>query len=115
MADKQYVCAYPHCLHHGEKVSSSEAVVIGKKYYHWDCATIKQEIQDCAQTYVEYMNEKSQYPIVLRIINTLVFKNSVPIEFVKKKIEGSQKYYMYKPVYALYGIRNLYWEHERKV
>ena len=115
MADKQYVCAYPHCLHHGEKVSVSEAVVIGKKYYHWDCASIKQEIQDCAQTYVEYMNEKSQYPIVLRIINTLVFKNSVPIEFVKKKIEGSQKYYMDKPVYALYGIRNLYWEHERKV
>ena len=114
MADRQYVCAYPYCLHHGEKVSGSEAVVIGKKHYHWDCASLKQEIQECAQLYIEYMGDKTQYPIALKIINTMVFKNSVPIEFIRRKIDSSRVYYSGKPVYALYGIRNLYWEFERK-
>ena len=57
MPEKEYVCAYPHCLHHGEKVLASESVVIGKKHYHWDCATLKQEIQDCANTYIEYTED----------------------------------------------------------
>ena len=53
MADKEYVCAYKHCLHHGERVKSSESVVINKKHYHWDCAGMKQEIQDCVNTYMK--------------------------------------------------------------
>ena len=112
MPEKQYVCAYPHCLHHGEKVLSSESVVVGKKHYHWDCATLKQEIQDCANTYIEYTGDKTQYPMVMRIINTMVFKNRVPIEFIKKNINLSKAYYKNKPVYALYGIRKIFWEKE---
>ena len=37
MADKkerEYVCAYKYCLHHGQKVKASESVVINKKHYH---------------------------------------------------------------------------------
>lgn len=112
MLEKEYVCAYPHCLHHGEKVLASESVVIGKKHYHWDCATLKQEIQDCANTYIEYMEDKTQYPMAMRILNTMVFKNQVPIEFIKRKIESSKTYYKDKPVYALYGIRKIFWEKE---
>lgn len=112
MAEKEYICAYPNCLHHGEKVLATESVVIGKKHYHWDCAALKQEIQDCANTYIEYMNDKTQYPIVMRILNTMVFKNKVPIDFIKKKIESSEMYYKNKPVYALYGIRKIFWEKE---
>ena len=112
MLEKEYVCAYPHCLHHGEKVLASESVVIGKKHYHWDCATLKQEIQDCANTYIEYTEDKTQYPMAMRILNTMVFKNQVPIEFIKRKIESSKTYYKDKPVYALYGIRKILWEKE---
>lgn len=112
MPEKEYVCAYPHCIHHGEKVLASESVVIGKKHYHWDCAALKQEVQDCANTYIEYTGDKTQYPMVMRILNTMVFKNRVPIEFIKKKIENSQSYYNDKPVYALYGIRKIFWEKE---
>lgn len=114
MADKEFVCAYKYCLHHGEKVKSSESVVINKKYYHWDCATIKQEIQDCVNTYMECIEDKTQYPIAVKIINTLVFKNEVPIDFIKKQIEASKRYYADKPVYVLYGIRKLFWEKEFK-
>ena len=112
MADKEYVCGYNHCLHHGKKVKASEAVVVGDKHYHWDCAALKQEIQDCANTYIEYTGDKTQYPTVMRILNTMVFKNEVPIEYIKKKIEYSKTYYKDKPVYALYGIRKIFWEKE---
>ena len=112
MADKEYICAYNRCLHHGEKVKASDSVVINKKHYHWDCAAIKQEIQDCVNTYMEYIEDKTQYPIVVKIINTLIFKHEVPVDFVRKQIESSGLYYADKPVYVLYGIRKMFWEKE---
>lgn len=115
MPNKEYVCAYSHCLHHGERVPASESVVIGKNHYHWDCAAIKQEIQDSAQTYAEYSGDKTQYPLAIRVITTLVFKNQVPIDYIKKRMEYSKLYYKNKPAYVLYGIRKMYWEKERKV
>lgn len=113
--DKEYVCAYgKHCLHNGEKVKASEAVVLGNKRYHMDCAVMKQEIQDCANTYIGYVEDKTQYPMVLKIINTLVFSHHVPIDYIKKKIESSKLYYSNKPAYVLYGIRKMFWENEFK-
>ena len=114
MADKEYVCAYKHCLHHGERVKSSESVVINKKHYHWDCAGMKQEIRDCTNLYVSYIDDKSQFPMVMRIINTLVYKNKVPISFIENNIKHSKQYYKDKPVQVLYGIRTLFWEKEIK-
>lgn len=114
MADKEYVCAYKHCLHHGEKVKSSESVVINKKHYHWDCAAIKQELKECVDAYMECIEDKTKYPIATRAINTLVFKNKVPIDFIRKNIEHSKLYYADKPVQILYGIRKLFWEKEFK-
>lgn len=114
MTDKEFNCGYKFCLHHGEKVKASESVVINKKHYHWDCAAIKQEIKDCADLYIEYIDDKTQYPMVLRIINTLVFKNKVPVEFIMKNIMSSKKYYSDKPVQILYGLRKLFWEKEFK-
>ena len=114
MTDKEYVCTYKFCLHHGQKVKASESVVINKKHYHWDCAAIKQEIKDCADLYIEYIDDKTQYPVVMRIINTLVFKNRVPVEFIMKNIKSSKNYYSNKPVQILYGLRKLFWEKEFK-
>ena len=114
MTDKEYICAYKYCLHHGQKVKSSESVVINKRHYHWDCAGIKQEIQDCVATYMSCKEDKTQYPMVVKIINLLVFKNQVPIDFIKKKIESSKLYYSEKPVPVLYGLRKLFWEKEIK-
>lgn len=109
MADKQYVCAYKYCLHHGEKVPASESVVIAKKHYHFDCADIKRQIKDCVDLYMTYISDKTQYPIATRIINTLVFKNRVPIEYIMKRIEVSKEYYADKPVYVLYGLKKMFW------
>lgn len=112
---KTYVCGYNHCLHSGEPVPKCSAVKVGRRYYHWDCASIKQEIQECAELYMNVVDDKTVYPIVMRILNTLVFKNEVPVDYIKKRIEASSLYYRGKPVYALYGIRNMFWEREFKV
>lgn len=112
MTDKEYVCAYKYCLHHGEKIKSSESVVINKRRYHWDCAIMKQQIKDCVDTYMECIEDKTQYPIAMRTVNTLVFKNEVPVSFIKKKIKSCKQYYSDKPVQILYGLRKLFWEKE---
>ena len=113
MTDKKYVCAYGQkCLHHGEKVNSSESVVINKRHYHWDCATRKQEIKECVDLYMSYIEDKAQYPLAMRAINTLVFKYKIPIEFILRSIENSKTYYEDKPVHILYGLRKMFWEKE---
>lgn len=110
MTDKEYVCAYKHCLHHGEKVKASESVVINKKHYHWDCAASKQEVKDCVDAYMECVKDKTQYPVAIRTINTLVFKNGIPIEFIMQNIKSHKNYYSEKPIQILYGLRKLFWE-----
>lgn len=110
MADKQYICGYNHCLHHGQPIKKSEAVMIGRKYYHWDCAEIKQKIKSCADMYIENVEDKSTYPAAINIITNMVFKNRVPVDYIYKNLAVSGKYYSNKPVHVLYGIRKLFWE-----
>jgi hypothetical protein len=112
MPDKEYVCAYNKCLHNGQKVKSSESVVINGKHYHWDCAETKQNIKRCVDEYMDCVEDKTVFPIVMKIINDLVLKNKVPTEFVLKKIESSKRYYSSKPPHVLYGIRKMFWEKE---
>ena len=88
---------------------------MAKNHYHWDCAAIKQEIQDSAQTYAEYSGDKTQYPLAISRNHYFGFQNQVPIDYIKKRMEYSKLYYKNKPAYVLYGIRKLYWEKERKV
>ena len=115
MADKEYVCAYnKYCLHNGDKVKASESVVINKKHYHWDCAAMKQEIKECADLYMTYIDDKTQFPVVMKILNTLVFKSKVPVEFILRNIKYHKSYYADKPVQILYGLRKLFWEKEYK-
>lgn len=115
MADKQFVCGYSYCLHPGEKVKASEAVVVGKKHFHWDCAAMKQDVKDCIDMYMDNMEDKSLFPIATKILNTLVFQNQIPVDFIKRNISASGAYYRDKPVYVLYGLRKLFWEKEFKI
>ena len=112
MVSKQYICGYKYCLHNGEKVSSDGSVLIGNRRYHKDCAEIKRRIIECAELYMSCIEDKTQYPTVLKIINTLTFKNRVPIEYTYRSIANSKLYYSDKPVYVLYGIRKKFWTQE---
>ena len=63
---------------------------------------------------MECIEDKIQYPAATRIINNLVFKSKVPVEFILRNIKSSKLYYADKPVQILYGLRKLFWEKEYK-
>lgn len=83
MPDREYVCAYKFCLHHGQKVKSSESVVVGKKHYHWDCAATKQEIEEIRNVYFERIDKNASFPVLSKVLNDLIFKYQLEIDFVK--------------------------------
>lgn len=113
MQDKEYSCGYKYCLHCGEKVKASESAVIGNKHYHWDCASVKQEINECANRYVKYSGKKEDFPAAVRIISVMIFKSRVPIEYISRSIDVNQYYYSRGlPPQVLYGIRKNFYEHE---
>ena len=114
MAEKMYVCGYKHCLHSGEKVSDSESVVIGKRHYHTDCARLRADIKECAELYMEKIEDKTIYPAAVKIISNLIFSSRVPVEYIKNSIKKSQLYYSSKPVMVLYGIRKMFYTEMQK-
>ena len=111
---KTYVCGYSSCLHHGEPVAAENSVVINKKHYHLDCAELKQTVKECVDIYIENRENQSDAAIANRIITNMVIKNNIPIDFIKHKIKQSLSYYEDKPVFALYGLRKLFWQNEIK-
>lgn len=112
MADMKHVCAYKHCIHHGEEVKRPNAVVINKKWYHKDCADMLKTIKKLTYMYTDYFDDTSRYPMAYHIITILATKNKVPLDYIYKMIKGHKKYYSERSVYALYGIRNMFWEKE---
>ena len=114
MAEKMYVCGYKHCLHFGEKVSGNESVIIGKRHYHIDCAKLRKDIKECADLYMEKIEDKTIYPAAVRIINNLIFNTRIPVNYIKEDIKRSQIYYSTRPAMALYGIRKMYFTEMEK-
>ncbi len=113
-AAKTYVCGYSNCLHHGEPVETENSVVIGKKHYHPDCAELKQAVKECVDIYIKDRENKSDAVIANRIITNMVIKNNVSIDFIRRKLKRDTSYYKDKPVFALYGLRKIFWQNEMK-
>lgn len=107
MPDKEYVCAYKYCLHHGEKVKASESVVIKKKHYHWDCAATKQEIEELRRTYFERIDKDASFPILSKILNDLVFKYDLEIDYIRYALNYYAEYKVkVKSPFSLLYLRN---------
>lgn len=120
MADKEHICAYKHCLHHGEKVKSSESVIVGKKHYHWDCAATKQEIEEIRSTYYEKIDNDVNFPALSKVLNDLVFKYGLEIDYIKFAVNyyADYKIKIKSPFTLLYLRKNDYmrkkWEHSKE-
>lgn len=108
MADREYVCAYPHCLHHGEKVKSSDSVVISKKHYHWDCAAMKQVISEIRDTYIKRIDENVNSSVLSKVLNDLIFKYELNTEYIEFAINyyADHKYKIKSPFTLLYLREN---------
>lgn len=110
MADKEYICGYQHCLHHGEKVKESEAVVIGRKRYHWDCASIKQELAEIRNIYIDGIDSEVSFTVLSKVLNDLVFKYEMDIDFLKFAVNyyADYKIKLKSPFTLLYLRKNDY-------
>lgn len=83
MAAKEYKCGYNHCLHPNEKIPADEAVLVGKRRFHEDCAELHAKIERIKRIYFDYIDDKSDYVQVLGVINSLIFTKEYDIDFVE--------------------------------
>lgn len=109
MGEKSYVCGYKHCIHNGEKVTESEAIMVGKKKYHKDCLRVSEIIKLIRDTYIEHQNKDENYAVILRVVNTLVFNKGIDADYVLYWLEDiNKKGIKLKSPYALhYCTKNL--------
>ena len=74
MAERLYKCGYAHCQHDEEKAPLSEMTRIGKRYWHKDCAEIKDKIDIAKKYYFDYIDDKNEYKVVVGVLNNIIFK-----------------------------------------
>lgn len=107
MPEREYKCGYSHCFHNGQKVKLSEAVKVGNKYYHWDCAATKQEIDDIRHIYLDEIDNTASFPILSRVLNDLVFKYDMDIDYIRFAVTYYADYHIkIKSPFTLLYLRN---------
>lgn len=108
MAERLYKCGYTHCEHAYEKSPLSEMELVGKRYFHKDCAEIRDKIQVMVNYFYNYINDKVDYKTLVATINRLLFSiKEVTIEQngkdVIKKIDVDLMIFMIKYLVAFGG------------
>jgi hypothetical protein len=82
MSEKTYVCGYKHCLHKGEKVKQDEAVIVGMRRYHIDCAALHKKIEHMKDLYYERIDEKAEFIQLMSVLNNILFKKAVDPDYM---------------------------------
>lgn len=77
MAEKTYKCSFKHCQHESCEVSQGEAVQVGKRHMHKDCAEISNNITQIRDLYYEKISKTVVMKQLVSVINNLVFKKNV--------------------------------------
>lgn len=55
---------------------------VGKRYFHKDCAEIKDKIDIAKKIYFDYIDEKTEYKIVVGVINQIIFRKGYSPDLV---------------------------------
>lgn len=109
-----YKCSYKHCIHLDELIPKNEAVMRGNRRYHWDCIAQLESIKRCAMLFIGCSDKTkdNDFPKVMNILNTIVIKNKVPVDFIEKHLESHYHYYKDKEPVILFGLRKIFWQNE---
>lgn len=75
-------CAYKHCQHESQMLPRTEAVKVGNRYFHKDCAETQDYIQKARNEYLERINSTEVVSVLVNVINTMVFKKNIPADYV---------------------------------
>lgn len=104
--EKQYKCAYRHCLIPDQKIPASEVVMVGKQRMHSCCAEFREHIEKIKRIYFDYIDSQSDYVQVVGVINNLIFNKKYDIDFVEFTMKYTAVYCQnkVKSPYILHSI-----------
>ena len=74
---KTYKCAFRHCSHESCEVLQDEAVKLGNRYFHEDCANTYKNINAIKVLYYEKVSNTVVMPQLTSVINNIIFKKHV--------------------------------------
>ena len=79
---KYYKCGFRHCQHESCEVSQDEAVRVGTRYYHEDCAQIYKNIEEIKQLYYTKISNTVVMPQLISVVNNIIFKKHVDSNYL---------------------------------
>lgn len=79
---KTYKCAFRHCSHESCEVLQDEAVKLGNRYFHVDCANTYRNINEIKVLYNEKVSNTVVMPQLTSVINNIIFKKHVDSEYL---------------------------------
>lgn len=105
MADKVYKCAFKHCQHEPCEVSQGEAVKMGNRYMHKDCAEKSEYIQKTRDLYFEKISNTVVMKQLVSVLNNLVVKKNVDPKFLYFAVDFAVSNKI--PIKSPYGLHYL--------
>lgn len=105
MPDKIYKCAFKHCKHESCEIPQDEAVKVGNRYMHSDCANISENIAKVRDFYYENISKTVVMKQLVGVINNLVFTKDIDSEYLLFALTHSVSAKI--PIKSPYGLHYL--------
>lgn len=77
-----YKCSFKHCSHASCEISQDEAVRIGNRYFHRDCAKTRNNIEEIKRLYYEKISNTVVMSQLLSSVNNIIFRKNVDSEYL---------------------------------
>lgn len=106
MAEKQYVCGYKHCKIH-DKIPASEAVIVGNRRYHKQCASNREKMSEMKDLYIDNIDKNVAIVELVSVLNQIIFTKNVNIDYMLFAMKNITKRKLkIKSPYTLHYIAN---------
>ena len=80
---RKYKCQYKHCTHPQDLITQDEAVLIGTKRYHKNCAEIRNTLERAKRVFFDNVKPDSDYVQTVGVLNNLVFKKGYSADYIE--------------------------------
>lgn len=105
MAEKTYKCGWKHCRHPSPEIPSGEGVLLGKRWFHEDCAHDSETIQKIKELFYEQIDRAVVMKQLGSAVNNIVFGKGVAPDLVLFALKYAIKNNM--PVRSPYSLHYL--------
>lgn len=102
---KKYKCTYKHCQHETCEIPQDEAVRVGNRYMHTDCATNSIHIKKIIDLYYEKISKTVVMSTLVKTINNIVFGKGVDSGYLLFVLNHAIR--MKIPIRSPYGLHYL--------